>query len=335
MSERLPPRFEPEDLSVQLRRGQASRAEQQALARLMERDPTLALAHRVGLDFDRDTDVRPGDEELILRAADTALGSADAAVEPALSSDAALVQRAIDRALASAQERSPKAVHRPVWRLLAGIAAALALSFSGIGAALYVAGFKPPWQHAQPTHTEPATRAAKPRTQAPARPREEAKPTAVAPAVTPAPAVATAPAISAAPSVTPRSPRAHAPDAAGLFHAANNARRSGEFTRAKQLYTQLIERAPGSDEAHVAHVSLGKLLLSQGQAAAAERAFQRYLLSGGGPLAEEALFSRAQCFARLARVRDEQAAWRALLAAYPESVYTARAQERLRALAAP
>jgi TolA-binding protein len=104
------------------------------------------------------------------------------------------------------------------------------------------------------------------------------------------------------------------------------------LARAKRLYGDLIARAPSSDEAHLAHVSLGKLLLVQGQAAAAERAFQRYLESGGGPLSEEALFSRAQCLSRLGRAQPERAAWRALLAAFPESVYATEAEQRLSVL---
>lgn len=123
--------------------------------------------------------------------------------------------------------------------------------------------------------------------------------------------------------------RAVPPDAATLFHAASVARGAGDVTRAQRLYQQLIAQHPDSEEAHVAHVALGKLLLSSRRASAAEREFRQYLDAGGGPLSEEALFSRAQALQRLDRVVEERAAWTKLLSTYPQSVYAAHARERL------
>jgi TolA-binding protein len=130
--------------------------------------------------------------------------------------------------------------------------------------------------------------------------------------------------------VPPREPkRAQTADAATLFHAASVARRTGDTTKAQKLYGQLIAQHPDSDEAHVAHVALGKLWLAAGRASAAEREFRQYLDAGGGPLSEEALFSRAQALQRLERTVEERAAWTKLLTSYPHSVYATHARERL------
>jgi TolA-binding protein len=190
---------------------------------------------------------------------------------------------------------------------------------------MWVAGVAP-WQNrGEPERAAPAEKPAAHSLRA-KPPRKPAAPIEVAPVVV-APVAPESLAPEAALVERPAPRIAHDPKA--LFHAANAARRTGDLARAKRLYSELIAHAPGSDEAHLAHVSLGKLLLLQGQVAAAENAFQRYLESGGGPLSEEALFSRAQCLARLGRARPERAALRALLAAFPESVYASEAEQRL------
>src|SRR4051794_3500314 len=73
MSELTRNRPDSEDLSALVRRGQGSHADERALQTALERDPTLRVAHEVGLDIDRHTSVRAGDEDLIMRAADAAL----------------------------------------------------------------------------------------------------------------------------------------------------------------------------------------------------------------------------------------------------------------------
>lgn len=288
-------RPDPEDLSVHVRRGQASRADERSLLQAIARDPQLRVAHQVGLDFDHETVVRAGDEELILRAADAAL----------------------------ARLAPPKTEHASRYRssLMAAAVVLLGLlSVSGIGAALWAAGITP-W-HKRPART--ATSTARPAHKSAAR---RVRPISAAPS---AAAAVTETAPHEEPTVAAdavrRAPRV---DPAMLFHDANAARREGALARAKQLYSELIRRAPSSEEAHVAHVSLGKLLLAQGQYAEGEREFRRYLRAGGGPLSEEALFNRAHSLFKLGHARDEAAAWRALLSAYPESVYAARAKERL------
>jgi TolA-binding protein len=120
--------------------------------------------------------------------------------------------------------------------------------------------------------------------------------------------------------------------AADLFRTANAARHAADFSKAQRLYTELIAKYPGSDEARIARVSLGKLLLATGDPSAAEQEFQNYLKDGRGQLAEEALVSRAQSLQKLGRKNAERLTWQRLLADYPNSVYAAEARARLRVL---
>jgi TolA-binding protein len=308
MSDVVSQRPDSEDLSVHVRRGDASRVEQRALARLLQQDTTLRAAHQVGLDLDRDSSVRAGDEQLIARAADAALASV----------------------LAELPAAPVRGQRFAGWQLVASLFAMFAFSLSGVGAAMWVAGVAP-WQKSEDEQESAApvsqpARPARPHARRVRAPQVEVAP----PVVEPGAPESVEPIEGAEKPSSSRSARAHDPKV--LFHAANSARRAGDSARAKHLYGDLITYAPGSDEAHLAHVSLGKLLLAQGQAAAAERSFQRYLESGGGPLSEEALFSRAQCLLRLGRAHSEGSAWRALLAAFPDSVYAAEAQQRLTVL---
>jgi len=135
---------------------------------------------------------------------------------------------------------------------------------------------------------------------------------------------------------TPRAaaPRAEEPSAPtfesaeSLFREANAARRSGDAAVARALYLRLEHDFPASEEAHVAHVSLGKLLLAMGRASEAEQQFASYL--GGRPaLAQEALVGRAQSLAVLGRAGEERRVWQVLLHDYPSSIYAGRAQQRL------
>jgi TolA-binding protein len=322
MSDVVSQRPDPEDLSVYVRRGHASGVERRALGRALDRDAGLRVAHQVGLDLDQDSSVQAGDEQLIARAADFALAQALAAADPA------------PELAASPPARRARVLRFVTWQLVASMVAVFTLSFSGVSAALWVASVVP-W-----AKTEEVSVAAAPR---PAR-RVRSKPqrALAAEQVAPPTALPSEPEALAealpevadrpphrAPSASSRRADARGNDAQALFHAANAARRAGDLSRAKHLYAALIAHEPRSDEAQLAHVSLGKLLLAQGQAGAAEREFQRYLESGGGPLSEEALFSRAQSLLRLGRTQAERAAWRALLAAFPESVYAAQAKQRL------
>ena len=133
----------------------------------------------------------------------------------------------------------------------------------------------------------------------------------------------------------PAHPRA-ARSASELFAAANAARREREPAAAVRGYRELLRAHPRSDEAHVARVALGRLLLDRlGDARGALREFDGYLQDPRRlPLREDALIGKALALQRLGRVRDEHSAWKALLAAYPASAYADRARTRVAALTA-
>jgi TolA-binding protein len=118
--------------------------------------------------------------------------------------------------------------------------------------------------------------------------------------------------------------------AAELFAKANASRSEGQGRRALSLYSELQRRYPGSAEADVSHVSLGRVMLDLGQFSGALTEFNRYLSrKPGGSLAQEALFGKASALARLGRTDEERRTWETLLAQFPKSVYRDRASERL------
>jgi TolA-binding protein len=130
---------------------------------------------------------------------------------------------------------------------------------------------------------------------------------------------------------TPALPVA-APSAADLFAAANRARLSGDRPFAMAKYQQVLRTYPTSAEATLTQATLGKLLLDQGNPAAAVDHLDEYLRTGDQALREDVLGAQAQAFMRLGRVRDERLAWAELLSRYPASVHAARAKARLAAL---
>jgi len=120
--------------------------------------------------------------------------------------------------------------------------------------------------------------------------------------------------------------------AATLFESANAARRAGDARRAVSQYRDLQRNFPGSAEAHLSHVSQGRLLLEAGSAQAALAQFEGYLSAPAGGLRLEALAGRAQALALLGRSRDEKAALADLVREFPGSVHATRARKRLAAL---
>lgn len=308
--------FDPQDLVARARRGVLSRAERDALALALEASPELATAYRVGVEIDRASAVQGGDDALIGRAADAAM---------------ARVERMTGRTpqVASGAARSSR------WAAAAAVLLSVIFA-SGIAAALFTGAVWP-----LRSAPEPQVPSAAP---APMPKKHKRAPVAAA-APAPVDVQALPPEELAAPEVVaneaaPRPARkagadeSNAGEAAELFHDANDARRNGELRRAQRLYVRLIEQHPSSDEAGLARVSLGRLLLSAGDARAAEREFRRYLSGGGGQLAEEALVGQAESLGRLKRPVQERQAWQRLLAAHPGSVYAAQAKQRLAALSA-
>lgn len=289
-----------EDLSVLSRRGALSAADQRAFADALDASATLATAHQLGLDFDQIAAVRPGDDALI----------------------AAVASRAVGRGHPAGFVRfQPRALLLVAALALAGSATAF-------------------WQlrPARSVSVQPAASTTPAPSRVPARAAA-----AIAVERAPSPAGAEAAVAPVGPRALPSaafgsSPRTEPPGersldtAESLFREANAARRSGDNTVARALYLRLEHDFPGSDEAHLAHVSLGNLLLAMGRAGEAEPQFASYL-GGQSALAQEALVGRAQSLAALGRPADERRVWESLLRDYPGSVYVGRAKQRLAELA--
>jgi len=127
------------------------------------------------------------------------------------------------------------------------------------------------------------------------------------------------------------SPRAAELDEpARLFSQANGARRRGELDRSLGIYQELQARFPGSPEAMLSHVMVGRLQLGRGANTLALAEFGRYLKAEpGGALAQEALEGKARALQRLGRVAEQRAAYQELLRRYPTSIYARTARERL------
>lgn len=295
-----------EDLSVLSRRGALSEADQQAFAHALESSATLAAAHQLGLDFDQIASVKPGDDALIARVAGRAVS------------------------------RPPRLAGGRLGRQVLLLAAGLALAGS---AAAW-------WQRsraAAPTTPTPPAASAPASSSAGLRSALAATDARVTPSATARAERTTPPANRETPAAAPdlhRNPQADPAAAASgngfdsaeaLFREANAARRRGDAAIARALYLRLEHDFPASDEAHLAHVSLGNLLLAMGRPREAEAQFAGYA-GGRSTLAQEALVGRAQSLAALGRGAEERRVWQALLRDYPGSVYAARAQQRLDAL---
>jgi TolA-binding protein len=214
------------------------------------------------------------------------------------------VSRAIDAALA------PRITKRPrprMWMLMA--------------AALLVAGAAAAALHE--THTTPVA--------APAPKAVEIAPITTA---APTPTVEATIAVEdlpAAPKEAKALPLLPQETAAEMFARANKSRQSGDIDTAIATYKSLEQRYPTSNEANVAHVSLGRALLDRDPKGALAE-LDRYLGGSNRDLREEALTLRARALGTLGRRDEERAAWQTLLSEHPDSLYAPRAKERIDAL---
>lgn len=305
-------------------------------------DATLSIARQVQRDFDHVAGVRAGDEELIARAVDRVLvGPAPAVLRRAnrrvavmlglgvaLFASAAAAVWTVRSVVRSADGPSDEPVP----------AARAPRSRHGAGARGAAPGVTLP----PPVASVPL---AAPDSAPPAVPEVlPDPPPRASPALAPAPAgspAATAPRPASrsgsGPPPTPIADSSLAPPsfvaapsetAADLFRRANDARRTGDVSVARALYRDVVDRFPGSAEARLVRVSMGKLLLGAGDVRAAEAEFALYL-AGDGPLVQEALVGRAECLRRLARPDDERRVWQRLLDEFPSGVYEPQARSRL------
>ncbi len=121
--------------------------------------------------------------------------------------------------------------------------------------------------------------------------------------------------------------------APSLFAKANGARRQNQAASAISLYGELERRFPGSQEATVSRVSLGRLLIDRGMSSEGLAQLDDYLTSSpNGALAPEALFAKARALEALARPDDERGVWNRLLSKFPDSVYGSQGRRRLEEL---
>ena len=126
--------------------------------------------------------------------------------------------------------------------------------------------------------------------------------------------------------------RASSPrEAADLLHQANERRRQQRFPEALRLYLQILDGHPHSDEAYVARVAAGSLLLDRlHQPQAALKQFKKALRERpSGPLSEEARLGLCEVQRALRDVPAEEAALREFLARHPDSPARGRVEARL------
>jgi TolA-binding protein len=258
-----------------------------------ELDAVLASA---AADLSAEGAPRAGDEQLIRRA----------------------VEGAIARLVAGA---SPPIVRGARWQRVVLLAAAIAIMAGGAFAFV--------------EHSRTNARARQGAFDGPAQVSSAAPPAArntAAPVVQNAAAL---PSVEPPPSSAPEPVAIPAePGAVELFSQANEARRRGDGATAVSRYAQLQRRFPHSPEATLSQVALGRLYLDRlhdpGRALAQ---FDGYLSAPGETeLREEALVGRAIALQSLGRASEEREAWRTLLDAYPSSLSSDRAKERLREL---
>lgn len=283
------------ELVQKVRRGLASEQERQAFEAHLQACESCRLTTSIASDFDE-------------------VGMAD-------SSDAARVAQIASR-VRHLHQRSTAWRRRPARRAWRVTLAALALGGTAAGAGMLWSsvGSPPP---APPSPTSPA----RPDLVTADPPRSAS--TSAMGSVKEADAGAE----SETSKVPPRQATEVPVTAASMYRLANEARRSGQTTRAVARYQELQRRFPGSAESALSCVSLGGLLLDRGSASAALQQFDHYLERGGKKrLAAEALYGRGRALRALGRTREEAQNWQRLQDWYPDSPYRGEAARRLQEL---
>jgi TolA-binding protein len=235
--------------------------------------------------------------------------------------DEALIARAIDGAIARAKPgRAQELVRRRRWarRVLLLVAAMLVATSGALALIERARTARRTPEQTRGAEAMPGPSLARPLT---ATPRGAAKATEPLLSAEVSGATLTHPSPSPSVDLT----------AQELFAQANETRRHGEAATAVRQYLALQRRFPRSPEASLSLVALGRLYLDRlGDPPRALAQFDQYVAGGGtGELREEALVGRALVFQQLRKTTEEKGAWRALLAAYPNSLSASRAVSRL------
>jgi len=302
------------DLLSEARRRPLSRDEETRLEELVERSPEARVLHYAGWAFDRDSSAREDDDVLVAR----------------------LAARAAERVAKPVAPLPIRRRRRPFVTLLAAALAVASTAGAGAGVVYLV---RAPERAAEVVSPAKAVAAVTPKAKAKAR---GARPAVAAPVFEPEPAlaapvpepvVAPVPEPAPIPAVrsAPKPKRVVAPDALSaraLFGEANQKRLAGDTAGAVALYKLLSERHPGSAEADLAELSLGKLLLGSGDASGALTHFKRAGASGGA-LGSEALWGEAGALKALGRTGEERATLERLLSLHPDGAYARAARKRL------
>jgi TolA-binding protein len=291
-----------DDLSPLARRDELSAGEQHELELLLNSSEEARIFHDLGERFD---------------AEDASPAAKSAASE-------AMVERLM-RELPKGAARSSRNVRRSVWLLAA--AAVLAASVAGavLGARLLGSrGAPAPSASSAPSSSAPRSRSAT--GAAAGDTKDEAAP---APSdAAPDDAAPSEPTPSAAPHSSASAPVPSS--ATELLSAAGRARRTGQAALAVELLQSLRSRYPNSPEAIASDITLGKLELERGAAAAALSHFDDYLRrAAGGALAPEALWGRSQALTKLGRASEARTSLSQLLERYPSSPYASSARAKL------
>ena len=293
------------DLASEARRRTLKREEEARLEMLLEESPEDNMLYRAGLEFDRDSSAREGDDVLIAR----------------------LASRGAERfARPAPPARRARGRRRATFTLLVAALVAAGTAAAGSGV-VYLVRTQPKNDVAPKVAvTSPDAKASERR----ARPAPVTALAAPAPVVeAPSPVVRAERARPTPAVIAPSSKRVSEPlGAAALFGEANKRRLAGDSAGAVALYASLAERFPGSSESNLAELSLGKLFLASGNT---ERALTYFRRAGatGGALGSEAMWGEAGALRALGRTSEERALLERLLAKYPSGAYAKAARKRL------
>ncbi len=118
-------------------------------------------------------------------------------------------------------------------------------------------------------------------------------------------------------------------NASMIFARANKERTAGDHAQARAAYATLFRRFPMSPEGMLAHATLGRMLLDDGDPSGALVELDTYLAQGDTALREPVLAARATALGRQGRKSAEVEAWSRLLDEYPSSLYASRAHARI------
>lgn len=302
-------RTEPTDLICRARRRELNPEERRQLQDLVQRSGEARLLSVMLSEFERESQVHPGDDELLARIS--------------------------ERALAATTKAPPRSRRRASLTLL--LAAALMLL--GSAAWAWRAVFVPSRADAPK-----ATPSAAPRPSA-HKPRRGSAPPVLAPkgalpleapeSLAPREEPITKPRESAlrpAPQGKPPSPVTNAAPqpplspAREFFARANSLRRAGRTSEAAALYQLIVDAHPDSREAPPARLALAKML--RGKAPARALAHFRVLAEQGDALRPEALWGIAESARSLGLDAVEAQALSDLLREFPDSPYADAARRQ-------